>query len=427
MANYEFPSKSSSTTTSVNNTTSSPNDENAPVTNATFKQQVESVKKAIKEKRKEEKKETEEEKKEREKREIERKEKLDKIWNNVKSGFSRVTDKVSDLGEEVSSNITQEVFGSGFYANQMNNIFGKTLKGISDSLKKIGSFLATSLGKMWNWMVDAVKKFRKIFSRNGLLGTIKIYFRWMRMKLTNGFTKLWKILESIKLFSLIGGLLKGAGAALKGTVVAAGDLIKSLVTTILGTAAGKALLAGISTLGATLKGVTLASLISAIAKASVLALPLTLSGDDGTRGSIKTIMNDYENGKINEEEYKKQLARYGATPEDAAVKSQHPYDVWYATMDDWHKIYQQGESVWRPMWEEWIKKYPNYMKEKAKAGWFDRDRNDDGIMDNPNEKEFGIIGKGIADAGEGMVLSDKAREELKQKNKLKNTAKVSST
>ena len=426
MANYEFPSKSSTTTSSVSNTTSSPNDENAPVTNATVKQQVESVKKAIKEKAKEEKKETEKEKKDRERRERERKEKLDKIWNGVKGGLTRVTDKVSDLGEEVSSNITQEVFGSGFYATQMNNIFGKTLRGISDSLKKIGSFLATSLGKMWHWMTSAVKKFRKIFSRNGLFGTIHIYFRWMKMKLTNGFSKLWKMLESIKLFSILGKLLGGAGAAIKGTVVAAGDLIKSLVSAILGTAAGKALLAGLSSLGATLKGVTLSSLLGAIAKASVLAMPLALSGDSANDYYINEANEKYKKGEISEEEYKKTLNSWGTNPELQTPEGKKEHS-------DIHNEFVKlasDENKRNAVWKELVKTYPNAMKVLAKKHWLDSDYDKDGIYDDPTYSQFLQVIDNIQ-AGDGgtmrKFMTPESLEELKNKNKLKNIAKVSST
>lgn len=434
MANYEFPSKSSSTTSSVATTTSSPNDENAPVTNATVKQQVESVKKAIKDKQKEEKKETEKEKKDRERRERERKEKLDKIWNNVKGGLSRVTDKVSDLGEEVSSNITQEVFGSGFYANQMNSIFGKTLKGISDSLKKIGSFLATSLGKMWNWMVNAVKKFRKIFSRNGIFGTIFIYFRWMRMKLTNGFSKLWKMLESIKLFSIIGKLIGGIGSAVKGTLNVGGDLIGALVKGILSGGVGAAVGAGLKALGATLSGITVAALTSALVAGILAASGYAISK------TVDLVSNNVKANKLLDQYYEDGTYEYNG------VKYQVPDEVVFGDgspeslknrdkrIVEWIKSKQsKADANDKERYERFIKEYPEVARDLGfdspwwgqdddKNGW--KDYNSDRFNELRNAIKYGVKGE---DNKWTKNLSESTKESLKNKAKLKSTAGVSSS
>ena len=428
MASYEFPSSSKNASVESTSTTNkvNSNDSNAPLTNGEAKKQIESVKKVLKDKAEKEKKENEKEKKEREKREKERKEKLDKIWNGVKGGFSKVTDNVSDVGEDVAQDVTQEVFGSGLFATQMNNALSKALRGISESLKKITSFITTSISKAWSWLKSAVKKFRSIFSRNGLFGTLSIYFRWMRMKLTTGFNKLWKLLESIKLFSFIGKLIGGVGSAIKGTVVAAGDLIKSLVTSLLGSAAGKALLSGMSSLAATLKGITLSSLLTAIAKAFAITLPLTLSGDDPSKYYIEEATKKYRNGQITFDEYKKELSHWGTTPELQTEEGKGEYNNTHKSFND---IYQD-KSIRDAKWNELIKEYPNYMRKVAKKGWFDTDANKDGIMDNPSYSEFMQVIDGIQKGDGGVykkLIDDKAREELKNKSKLKNIAGVSST
>ena len=77
-----------------------------------------------------------------------------------------------------------------------------------------------------------------------------------------------------------------------------------------------------------------------------------------------------------------------------------------------------------------IKEYPNYMRKVAKKGWFDTDANKDGIMDNPSYSEFMQVIDGIQKGDGGVykkLIDDKAREELKNKSKLKNIAGVSST
>ena len=418
MANYEFPSSENKSTITSSTTTQSnknPNASDAPLTNAEAKKQIDSVKRAIKEK-------AEKEEKEREKRRQERKEKLDKIWKDVKGGLSNVTDKVSDLGEDVSSNITQEVFGTGFFANQMNSVFGKTLRKISDSLKWIGSTISNAFSKMWKWMVDAVKKFRKIFSRNGLFGTIFIYFRWMRQKLTAGFSKLWKMLESIKLFSIIGKLIGGVGSFIKGSINVGGDLIKSLVSWIMGSAAGKAIINAFSSLASVIKSITLTSFLSALAKAFAITLPLTLSGDDASKYYISNATKKFQNGEISEEEYKKELSHWGTTPELQTESGKNNTNMLSETY--------KNESLRNQIWNDWIKQYPNYMKKVAKKGWFDSDSNKDGIMDNPSLSEFINVGEGIYKGDGGVykkLLDDKIKEELKNKSTLKNTAGVSST
>ena len=426
MASYEFPnSSSSSTTKSVNNTTTSPNDETAPLTNGEAKKHFESVKKILKDKQKEEKKETEKEKKEREKRAQERKEKLEKIWTGVKGGFARATDKVSDLGEDVSSNITQEVFGSGLYANQMNNIFGKAIRGIAESLKRISSFLVSTLGKIWHWMVSAIKKFRKIFSRNGLFGTIFIYFRWMRMKLTNGFAKLLKVLESIKLFSLLGKLLGGIGSAVKGTLNVGGDLIKSLIASIVGTAAWKALVSGISSLGSLFSKISLSGMMKSIAEAIIAVVPRAVAGVGAflTTALWPTELNTGEEDEL-------EAMRAG-------VPTSGPeFEEWKENRDKKReedaKVFAKAEEA---RYYKMLKEYPTVAKEILKAGWLNSDKNNDGLKDYDAERlaKFDNVVQQWDNPyyGEGIIkdynLSEAAVAELKAKTKNKHTAKVSST
>ena len=415
MANYEFPSSDKSTTTSATiQSNKNPTAGDAPLTNAEAKKHIESVKRAIKEKE-------EKEEKEREKRRQERKEKIDKIWKDVKGGLSNVTDKVSDLGEDVSSNITQEVFGSGFYANQMNNLFGKTIRKISESLKWIGSTISSAFSKMWHFMVDAVKKFRKIFSRNGLFGTIFIYFRWMKQKLTAGFSKLWKMLESLKLFNILGSLISGVGSAIKGTLNVGGDLIKSLASWIMGSAAGKMLTSGISHLGDLLKKLSLRNIITSIGEFLASLVPKSIAGP--LTAVIGALWPTAAGDKADDAYYTAQTS--GAIPKSMTLEE---FKESYGKSKDTTKQEALNEAEYNRL----LKEYPIIAKEQFKKRWLiDADRDDNGLQDYTADRLAKFRNILNASNNQMMIndygLSKEAVEELKNKSTLKNVAGVSST
>lgn len=436
MASYEFPSSSKNASVENTSTTSrvNSNDSNAPLTNGEAKKQIESVKKVLKDKAEKEKKETEKEKKEREKREKERKEKLDKIWNGVKGGFSKVTDNVSDVGEDVASDVTQEVFGSGLFATQMNNALSKALRGISESLKKITSFITTSIGKAWAWLKSVVKKFRSIFSRNGLFGTLSIYFRWMRMKLTAGFTKLWKVLESIKLFSFIGKLIGGVGSAIKGTISAGGDLVASLVKGILSGGVGAAVSAGLKSLGAALGGITAAALTSALVAGILAASGYAVSK------TVDLVSNNIKANKVIDQFYEDGMYEYNGVkyqiPQEVIIGDGSPESLKQRDkrIVDWIKSKQEkADANDKERYERFIKEYPSVARDlgfdspwwgqdKDKNGW--KDYNSDRFNELRNAIKYGVRGE---DNEWTKSLSASTKEELKNKSKLKNTAGVSST
>lgn len=414
MANYEFPSNDKATTASTTTTQSNTNSNNAPLTNAEAKKHIDSVKKAIKEK-------SEKEERAREKRRQERKEKLEKIWQGVQDKLSNVTDKVADIGEDVSSNITEEVFGSGFIATQMNNVFGKTLQKISDSLKWIGSNISTFFSKIWHWLVNVAKKFSKIFSRNGLFGIIFNHFKWLKQKLTNGFTKLWKMLESIKLYNILGGLLGSLFSAIRGTISLGGDFIKDLIKYLAGTAAFKWLTNGMTHLGKLFSSLTLGSIIEAIGGFLARLIPKAFAGP---LSGIITAFSPSEIGGKEEDAYYTALAT-GAIPANTTLEEfKEKYNNPIDTTDQ--------EALDEATYNRLLKEYPIIAKEQFKKRWLiDSDKDKNGLQDYSAERlaKFNTIINNpnnpnmINDLG----LSQAAIEELKRKSTLKNTAGVSST
>lgn len=400
MASYEFPNNSNSnnSNTTVNDVSSMKvkiDDTGNPIkvtwANGTplTKEEMEKFSNEISDKV-DELKEIEEEKRK----------KREELWKGVKEGFSDVTDKVTDVGQDVSEHVTDEVFGSGYFAQSMQSIFGKTLQTISKSLKSISNFLLKVLG-------NALKSLWK--------------------GITNSFSKTWKILESMKIFSLIGSLLSGIGSLIKGTLNVGGDLLGSLVKYIAGTAAFKALVNGLSWLGGLFSKLSLKNVITSIGEFLMKLVPKSVAGP---LAAVITALWPTEAGDKNEDAFFA-AQRAGVLPEH--VKDVDDYNQYLEeTKDVREQRAKDIEKEHENQYNQWLKEYPIVANELFKKRWLiDKDRDNNGYRDYDEERyqtfKTAIENPNNQMAMDNIGLSQKAIEELKNKSSLKNTAGVSST
>lgn len=408
MASYEFPNNSNSnnSNTTVNDVSSMKvkiDDTGNPIkvtwANGTplTKEEMEKFSNEISDKV-DELKEAEEEKRK----------KREELWKGVKEGFSDVTDKVADVGSDVSEHVTDEVFGNGYFAQQMQNALSKSIKSITNILKKISSFLMKSVGQAW---------------------------KWAKTKLWGFFTKTWKLLESIKLFSLLGKLIGGLGSAVKGTLNVGGDLVGSLVKGLLSGGVGAAVSAGLKSLGAALGGITAAALTSALAAAILAASGYAISK------TVNLVSNNVKANKLLDQYYDGDgMYEYNGVkykiPDEVVFGDGSPESIKNRDkrIVEWINSKQErADANDKDRYERWIKEYPSIAKDLGfdrpwwgqdddKNGW--KDYNSDRFNELRNAIKYGV--KGI-DNEWTKSLSTSTKEELKRKAQLKNTAGVSST
>lgn len=328
-----------------------------------------------------------------EEKEEERQRKREELWKNVKEGLSDVTDKVTDVGTDVGEHVSEEVFGSGFFVRHLQDVFGKTIRKIADTLKNISNFLFRNLG---------------------------FALKWIKTKLVNGFTKIIKILNTLKMFALISKLFSGIGSLFSGGIDLVGNLTKGLIGGLLTSAGYVALKAGLKSLGLALASITGPALLGAIATAIVglsgFALKKTY---DMITNNMKAqqALKDYDNGKMN-------IPEEVLMPRDG--ESQKEYDKRIAEYADTHQNKKDESNKER--YERFIKEYPSVARDLGfDSPWWGQDKDKNGWKDY-NEDRWEELKNAIRDGNKGIDskwtrgLSESTKEELKRKTILKNSA-----
>lgn len=380
---------------------------------------------------------------------------LEGINKNVSTGFDKVGSQVGD----VTDDLVNQVFGSGLLVNKIKDGATSLVKGIKSTLFK-------SVGGIINFMkIDKNTRHFKIAKmlvrlKHGITAPFKLMNKtlkkigegitWLSEKGISGLGKTLKyiligagifikwlkgFLMKSFIFKALGKIGSLAWEGIKGVVSIGGELASSIASALMGYGAGSALATGIKGMTA---GMTAAKFMPILAGALAAALVgygiykladfLSDTPPDpdeallDTQKNINELYNQRVKGKISQEKFEKELEKLNLQ------KAGYTYmkgekDVSLDT---------DNENVYKAKYDQWIKEYPETMKDLVGSNWFqkyitggDKDKND--YLDYTPElynRAANVIEKGNMS---GFIRSQAAIEELKNKAVLKNTAGVTST
>lgn len=405
------------------------------------------------------------------KRQEERKEKhRQNVLKRLDSINKNVSDKLDKVGEqtsEVVDNIVEKAFGSGLLVNKIKEGTYGIIKGIKTTTfnsfsnlinfmkldRKLRSYkiakyivkLKHILGAPFSILIKGVKKINKSLTwiseklMVGLGKTLKyiiigvaIFFKWIKKFLTK--SMLWKALSGVA--SLIGSV---AGFTLN----LGGDLLSSIGKWLVSKAAISSFTNGITKM---FSGVTAAAFMKVLAGALAFAIGGYIGWEGGTWLTNKFFNNAayqdaksiiagnkpldagnvtryYEKNKDNLSEEDKKLF------EEAIAKIKENYENEAKSkisgikqvdklLSDLGVNTNQFTSA-EDRYNALLEYFPSAAKSaNLQAGWFNKDRDNNGWKDFSNENSSKLIQE---------VLKQNSTQELKNKSILKNTAGVSST
>lgn len=362
---------------------------------------------------------------------------------------------ISEKTGQIADDFTEQVFGSGLLTRTLkDNIFNlsKNIKnGLINSTFKIYELYkldAKERNKILKGYFNKIKNFvtypfKMIFK---FLKNIDKGITWISEKTVTGIGKTLKYLligagvffKWIKsfllkstLFKAIGSIGKLAFEGISAVFSLGGDLVKGLADKLVTSAAISSFGLGIKTL---VRGLTASAFMPILAAALVGYGVFKLADffsdrapdpDEALSDTQKKINDLYARkakGEISQKEFEKELEKLNT------LKAGYTYmkgeqDIPTDTTN---------ESIYKAKYEQWIKEYPEAMKDLVGANWFQRniasgDKDKNGYLDYTPElynRAANVIEQGNMS---GFIRSQAAIEELKNKSILKNTAGVSST
>lgn len=384
-----------------------------------------------------------------------RHEQLLKAINAAKEQISKGLGIIGEKTEEVADDFTEQVFGSGLLVRTLKDNTFNLVKNIKNGL--VNS--VTSLYDLFKLNGDERNKKIKGYFKNiksFMLAPFKLIIKflkgidkgitWISEKTVTGIGKTLKYLligagiffKWIKNFLLKSTLFKAIGSigklAFEGITTVfslGGDLVKGLADKLVTSAAISSFGLGIKTL---VRGLTASAFMPILAAALVGYGVFKLADffsdrapdpDEALSDTQKKINDLYARkakGEISQKEFEKELEKLNT------LKAGYTYmkgeqDIPTDTTN---------ESIYKAKYEQWIKEYPEAMKDLVGANWFQRnitggDKDKNGYLDYTPElynRAANVIEQGNMS---GFIRSQAAIEELKNKSILKNTAGVSST
>lgn len=353
--------------------------------------------------------------------------KLDKIGGGIKNAISPITKGLKEIGEKVVdstksavSDTYTEVFGSGILAESIKSTIGTSLKKINDTLTNIGS---------WLWKKGGT------LLKNTLISSL-LFFKWLKNFLKKSL--IFKAFSS--LFQLIGG-------GIKGLFNFGGDLLKSIATRLVSSAAVSALTSGIKKL---IAGLTASAFMPILAG----ALAFTIGGYLGKNisewiygkydknSAYKDAAEIVQAGKITGDVDRARVLRY--YEDNVNNLNDEDKELFKRAIDIIKKDYNVEASIRlskvqlmdsllasrgvnvsnisaQNRYEELIKAFPTEAKSAKLESRFGRyDKDNSGYDDFNNERFNNLMSE---------ILKQNSSEigELKRKSTLKNSAGVSST
>lgn len=386
---------------------------------------------------------------EEEKKEDEKEKRRQKILNKLEKINEKISDTLDDIGgqtKEVVDDIVDKVFGNSLIVNKIKEGTYGIIKGVKTgtykSISNLINFMKLEkkdrifklkgyVSKLKNIVISPFMMIWKVLKRVdksitwiaeklmvGLGKTLKyliigvaIFFKWIKKFLTK--SMLWKVLSGVT--SLIGGVFNITGDLFSGLwkILGVGTLLKKLGP----------IWDAISNIGSSLKqgakyfltkefwsklGTTILNFI----KSKIFRVGI------GVAGTLYAMFDPTEAGESEED-----MARLG---EQYPLKNQNVI----ASFDDKNN---NSSKIISPETEynQFIKEYPTVSRELLKKGWFDSDKDKNGLRDYNDEDYYRIdmLRKNPTNQMllDDLRLSEAARQELKNKSILKNTAGVSST
>lgn len=394
---------------------------------------------------------------EEEKKEDEKEKRRQKILNKLEKINEKISDTLDDIGgqtKEVVDDIVDKVFGNNLIVNKIKEGTYGIIKGVKTGIyKSISNFinfmklekkdrilkLRGYVSKLKNIVILPFMMVWKVLKRIdksitwiaeklmvGLGKTLKyliigvaIFFKWIKKFLTKSI--LWKALSGVA--SLI-------GSGISSILGFGGDLITSIAGKLVSSAAISALTSGIKTLFSRATG---KMLVSAIVKALPWAIVAAKLAAIAYGFRIDDAGDKYEDAKM-------RYINAGILSSEDAFSPDFDMEEWAKNNKDKIKSLDSGQFSYlnassglskAQEYNQFIKEYPTVSRELLKKGWFDSDKDKNGLRDF-NEEDYTKIKTLQSNPTNQMLLNDlrlseAARQELKNKSILKNTAGVSST